>query len=514
MALRQQNLYTFRQEVNRMTEPLLKMKGISKHFSTTVALDAVDLNVYPGEIRGLIGENGSGKSTISSIAAGMQKADAGTMKFKGQPWTPTDMVDALQHGIGMVVQEQGTVPGITVAENIFLGQLDAFKHGPFIDRKAMMQKAKEILALVGMETIDPAMPLGALDLQDRKLVEIAKVIAKKPEIFVVDETTTALSQTGRDTIYRLMREQKAAERSVLFISHDLEELMEVCDSLTVLRDGKLIRSLQKEEFDAELIKQLMVGRELKGDYYRSDFDPSCGEKVVLELQDGENAALHGVNLQLHEGEILGIGGLSSCGMHDLGKVLFGAQPLQSGRLRCGQQNVFDTRTAIRCHIGYVSKDRDVEALNLNASIKDNIAVAALDALRGPGPFILAKTERTHVEEQRKELSIKCRSIEQRVAELSGGNKQKVVFGKWIGAGSDILILDCPTRGVDIGVKQAMYQLIYKLKKEGKSFILISEELAELIGMSDRLLMMKDGKITQEFTRSESLQEADLIGAMI
>lgn len=514
MALLRQNLYTFRQEVNRMTEPLLKMKGISKHFSTTVALDAVDLNVYPGEIRGLIGENGSGKSTISSIAAGMQKADAGTMEFKGKPWTPTDMVDALQHGIGMVVQEQGTVPGITVAENIFLGQLDGFRHGPFIDRKALMQKAKEILALVGMENIDPAMPLGALDLQDRKLVEIAKVIAKKPEIFVVDETTTALSQTGRDTIYRLMREQKAAERSVLFISHDLEELMEVCDSLTVLRDGKLIRSLQKDEFDAELIKQLMVGRELKGDYYRSDFDPACGEKVVLELQDGENAALHGVNIQLHEGEILGIGGLSSCGMHDLGKVLFGAQPLQGGQLHCGKEKVSDTRTAIHCHIGYVSKDRDVEALNLNASIKDNISVAALDALRGPGPFILAKTERAHVEEQRKELSIKCRSIEQRVAELSGGNKQKVVFGKWIGAGSDILILDCPTRGVDIGVKQAMYQLIYKLKKEGKSFILISEELAELIGMSDRLLMMKDGKITQEFTRSESLQEADLIGAMI
>ncbi len=497
-----------------MTEPLLKMKGISKHFGTTIALDAVDLNVYPGEIRGLIGENGSGKSTISSIAVGMQKADAGTMEFKDKPWAPTDMVGALQHGIGMVVQEQGTVTGITVAENIFLGQLGTFKHGPFIDRKAMMQKSKEILALVGMENIDPTMPLGALDLQDRKLVEIAKVIAKEPEIFVVDETTTALSQTGRDTIYRLMREQKAADRSVLFISHDLEELMEVCDSLTVLRDGKLIRSLQKDEFDAELIKQLMVGRELKGDYYRSDFNPACGEKVVLELQNGENAALHGVNLQLHEGEILGIGGLSSCGMHDLGKVLFGAQPLQSGQLQCGKENVSDTRTAIHCHIGYVSKDRDVEALNLNASIKDNISVAALDSLRTPGPFILAKTERTHVEEQRKELSIKCRSIEQQVAELSGGNKQKVVFGKWIGAGSDILILDCPTRGVDIGVKQAMYQLIYRLKKEGKSFILISEELAELIGMSDRLLMMKDGKITEEFTRSESLQEADLIGAMI
>ena len=497
-----------------MTEPLLKMKGICKHFSTTIALDAVDLNDYPGEIRGLIGENGSGKSTISSIAAGMQKADAGTMEFKGKPWAPTDMMDALEHGIGMVVQEQGTVPGITVAENIFLGQLDAFRHGLLIDRKAMQQQAGKILALVGMEKVDPAMPLGALNLQDRKLVEIAKVIAKKPDIFVVDETTTALSQTGRDTIYRLMREQKAANGSVLFISHDLDELMEVCDSLTVLRDGKLIRSLKKEEFDAEQIKRLMVGRELKGDYYRSDYDPSCGENIVLELQDGGNAALHGVNLQLHQGEILGIGGLSSCGMHDLGKVLFGAQPLESGRLQCGETTVSDTRTAIRCHIGYVSKDRDLEALNLNASIKDNIAVAALDALRGPGPFIRSQTEKEHVERQRKELSIKCRSIEQPVSELSGGNKQKVVFGKWIGAGSEILIMDCPTRGVDIGVKQAMYQLMYRLKKEGKSFILISEELAELIGMSDRLLMMKDGTVAQEFTRSESLSEADLIGAMI
>lgn len=497
-----------------MEQPILEMTGICKKFGSTVALDHVDLTIYPGEIRGLIGENGSGKSTISSIAAGVQRQDEGTMLFHGQTWAPTNMVDALEHGIGMIVQEQGTVPGISIAENLLLGEVEAFRKGPFIDRAQMLRQAREMLARVGMGHVDPAMPLDVLDLQDRKLVEIAKVIAREPEIFVVDETTTALSQSGRETIYRLMREQQTAHRSVLFISHDLEELMEVCDSLTVLRDGQLIRSLTRDEFDADLIKQLMVGRELQGDYYRSDYDPSCGEDVVLEIRNGESDVLHGMNLQLHRGEILGIGGLSSCGMHDLGKVLFGAGALQSGEVLCDGEEIRDTRTAIRHHIGYVSKDRDVEALNLSASIKDNIAIAGLDALQGPGPFILAATENRYVEQQKAELSIKCRNIDQQVSELSGGNKQKVVFGKWIGAGSEILILDCPTRGVDIGVKQAMYQLIYRLKKEGRSFILISEELAELIGMSDRMVMMKDGRMTQEFTRSAALSESDLIGAMI
>lgn len=501
--------------MNAMKEPILQMEKISKSFGLTVALDSVDLTIYPGEIRGLIGENGSGKSTISSIAAGMQQATEGTMKFKGRNWAPKSMTDALEHGVGMVVQERGTIGGISIAENIFLGNIDQFSKGSFVNRRKMNKAAKEILSFVGMENVNPSMPTVSLDMQDRKLIEIAKVVFKKPDIFVVDETTTALSQNGRKKIYDLMKQQKASNKSVLFISHDLEELMEVCDTLTVLRDGKLIRNLTKEEFDEEEIKQLMVGRELKGDYYRSDYNGAYGKEVVLKIEHANyKDKLHDLSLALHKGEILGIGGLSSCGMHTLGKALFGAVPLESGCVSLSDgTKITSERKAMEHRIGYVSKDRDTEALNMDASILDNISIAGLDKIAKYG-VVTRKNERQLVDGQVKSLSIKCREAKQSVSELSGGNKQKVVFGKWIGCDSEILILDCPTRGVDIGVKQAMYQLIYQMKKEGKSILIISEELTELIGMSDRLIIMKDGKISGEAVRSPELNESDVIGYMI
>ena len=255
-----------------MKTPILEMKHIRKTFASTVALGDVDLNVYPGEIRGLIGENGSGKSTISSIAAGMQKADSGEMLYHGKTWTPGSMIEALSGGIGMIVQESGTIQGVSVAENMFLGETKQFP-GPFgsIDRKAMNTKADEALRAIGIQNVSGATPMAALDFQTRKLVEIAKVVMKDPEILVVDETTTALSQEGRQILYDLMKRLRDEGKAVLFISHDLEEIMEVCDTLTVLRDGAIIRHFTKDEFDADQIRTSMIGRELQGDYYRSDF---------------------------------------------------------------------------------------------------------------------------------------------------------------------------------------------------------------------------------------------------
>ena len=507
-----------------MEAPILSMEGIHKRFGSTVALDDVNLNVYPGEIRGLIGENGSGKSTISSIAAGMQKADAGTMTFRGRPWAPTSMIDALKHGVGMIVQESGTIPGITVAENLFLAETarfcrfhrkDGSGFGP-VDRKAMNAKANEALEDVGIRNVRGNMPLAALDFQTRKLVEIAKVAMKAPEILVVDETTTALSQDGRELLYRLIRRYRDDGKAVIFISHDLEEIMDVCDTLTVLRDGKLIRTFEKSEFDADQIRTSMIGRELKGDYYRADSAPSRREEIALRAEHvvvpGE---LEDVSLTLHKGEIVGVGGLSQCGMHTLGKALFGAAKLQSGAVHTGDgHEIRDEASAMSLGLGYVAKDRDVESLSLSASIQDNIAIAGMDRYAVNNFLILEGKERAYVDEQIKSLSVKCAGREQPVSQLSGGNKQKVVFGKWIGRGSEVLILDCPTRGVDIGVKQAMYQLMTRLKEEGKSILMISEELPELLGMSDRIVMMKDGKITREFERSPDLTDAQLIGYMI
>ncbi|MCC8149996.1 MAG: sugar ABC transporter ATP-binding protein [Lachnospiraceae bacterium] len=494
---------------------IIEVKHMDKHFGPTVALNDVSITVRRGEILGLIGENGSGKSTVTSIVAGMQPADRGEMFYKGQRWEPQSMIHALENGIGMIVQESGTVPGISVAENIYLGETDRFKNGPFINRRKMMQSAKSALDSIGADGIAPERMTGSLDMQDRKLIEIARIMDKQPEVLVVDETTTSLSQTGRKIIYGIMNRMKQENNAVVFISHDLDEIMEVCDSLTVLRDGQIIRTFRKEEFDEDQIKASMIGRNLEGDYYRSDYDGSYDPEVVMEIKDGElGEQMKGFNLQLHKGEILGIGGLSDCGMHSVGKVLFGAMKMESGTVTIHGKAFQDEGAAMKQKVGYVAKDRDVESLCLNASIRDNVAIAGMDCFSVKNFLLLPGKEKAYVNRQIDSLSIKCQGADQYVSALSGGNKQKVVFGKWIGRDSEILILDCPTRGVDIGVKQSMYQLMYRMKKEGKSVLIISEEMTELIGMSDRIAIMKDGCVTKEFERSEQLNESDIIGYMI
>ena len=295
--------------------------------------------------------------------------------------------------------------------------------------------------------------------------------------------------------------------------------MNVCDTLTVLRDGNIIRTFEKSEYNADDIRKAMIGREMQGDYYRSDFEPTYGEEIVLEA-DGLNLgdSLKNVGMQLHRGEILGVGGLAQCGMHELGKVLFGALAPQSGKVvvhnKSGYTEIKKESAAIKHAMGYVSKDRDVESLNLSASIRDNIAIAGMSKFAIGKVFIFGGREKKYVDGQIESLSIKCSDRNQLVQQLSGGNKQKVVFGKWIGCGSEVLILDCPTRGVDIGVKQAMYRLMMQLKGEGKAILLISEEMPELLGMSDRILIMKDGSVQKEFLRSKELSDADIISYMI
>ena len=494
-------------------EPILTVRGMNKSFGATIALRQVDIDVYPGEIRGLIGENGSGKSTLTSIIAGIQKADAGEVKFHNQPWQPVSMIDALEHGIGMIVQETGTIPGISVAENLFLGENARFRNKlGLVSRKAMEQEARKALDVIHADHIQPGTLTALLDLQERKLVEVAKVMVKKPEILVVDETTTALSQKGRELLYQLMNSLKKEGKAVIFISHDLDEIKQVCDTLTVLRDGRIITHFSKENYDDDAIKTSMIGREMQGDYYRADSEPSCQEKVLLQADHLTGSGLKDISLQIRAGEILGIGGLSECGMHALGKALFGSARLTSGAVETEGKAYSDAKLATRLGIGYVSKERDTESLCQQASIRDNIAIGGLQHIQKK-KLILKKRETAYVQRQVDALSIKCRHMEQPVSAMSGGNKQKVVFGKWLGAGSRVLILDCPTRGVDIGVKQSMYQLITKMKNEGKAILIISEEMAELIGMCDRVLVMKDGAVQKEFLRGQ-INEADIIRYMI
>lgn len=497
-------------------ECLLETKGIYKSFGPTRALVDVSIKINQGEVRGLIGENGSGKSTLSSIVAGGLDPDEGKMFFRGQEYLPKGNVDAQKQGISMIVQEMGTIPGISVASNIFIGNLEQFTKRGLLSIKKMNQAAKEILTEIGVPEIDPATHINNLNFEDRKIVEIARAMYTKPDILIIDETTTALAQKGRSLLYKIIEKMHKENKAVIFISHDLDELMQVCNNITVLRDGNLIDTLNKEEMSIEKMRRLMVGRELKGDYYRSDYDGSHSGQVVLDMkQITTDTNVENFSLQLHKGEILGIGGLSDCGMHDIGKIAFGINKPLTGEVRLVEEDIVITNPniAIRQKIGYVSKERDKEALILNGSIKDNITLPSLPQLE-KGPFILKSSENKMANDEIEEMEIKCYSYNQQCDELSGGNKQKVVFAKWLANESDILILDCPTRGIDVGVKANMYQLMYQFKQAGKSIIMISEELPELIGMSDRVIIMKDGEIKGEFERNEKLSEHDIIDLMI
>lgn len=497
---------------------LLETKGIYKSFGPTRALVDVNLQVSRGEVRGLIGENGSGKSTICSIIAGALNADKGEMFFLDKPYSPRGNVDAQRQGISMVVQEMGTITGISVASNIFLGNLDQFTKNGFLSIRRMNKAAKEILVEIGAPEIDPATMINRLNFEDRKIVEIARAMYSKPEILIIDETTTALAQKGRTLLYRIIRHMQEQNKAVLFISHNLEELMQVCNTITVLRDGNFIDTLTKEKMNIPKLRKLMVGRELSENYYRADYDGSFGTEVVMDIQHiTTGQTVENFSLQLHKGEILGIGGLSDCGMHEVGRVAFGINKPITGSVRLFTKGrdieVTNPGVAIQNKLGYVSKDRDREALILSASIKENVTLPSLNLLK-KATYISRSSENNMTDDQITSMEIKCYSNSQYCSELSGGNKQKVVFAKWLANESEIFILDCPTRGIDVGVKAKMYALMHELKKADKSIIMISEELPELIGMSDRILIMKDGLVTGEFSRSEQLSEHDIIGCMI
>ncbi|MPW26575.1 ATP-binding cassette domain-containing protein [Alkalibaculum sp. M08DMB] len=521
----------------------IQTSKITKKFGDVTAVNEVNMDIYLGEIRGLIGENGSGKSTISSMISGIYTITSGEIYIGGTRYKPSSPADAHDMRISMIVQEAGTIDHLTVAENIFLGSEKGFSKMGFIDNEKMVNEAQKALDKIGVSDICAADNIDMYNFEQRKIIEIAKALYYDPQLFIVDETTTALSQDGRIKIYEIMNTLKNNGKAVLFISHDLPELMMVCDTLTVLRDGNLIATMKKEEFDEDRIKQTMVGREIKGNFYRNDFSTPCKEEVLLKIDDASTDRLKNINLNLHAGEILGIGGLSGSGIHELGRICFGMDALTKGlvtaratrKLTIGEKlrkniskvkkKTFETpnetkiyeiksvNDALESRIGYISKDRDRETLILESSVADNLTLSALDQLQVFG-FISPIAERKFAEGQIGTLNIKCSSKKQLVKELSGGNKQKISFGKWIGNDSKILIFDSPTRGVDIGVKTTMYQLLYDLRQQGYAIMIISEELSELIGMSDRICIMKNGEITKTFEHKDNISDSKIIEFMI
>ncbi|MBN1423288.1 sugar ABC transporter ATP-binding protein [Candidatus Fermentibacteria bacterium] len=498
------------------TLSLLRVQSVSKTFVTTRALREASLAIEEGEIRGLVGENGSGKSTLASIVSGIITPDSGQMFMQDKPHTPKTVLEANNAGISIVVQEMGTIDGLTVAANLFLGEERRFTKRGLLKTAHMNKAAKQALRTFGIENIEPDADISALSFEDRKLIEFAKALHVGPDLLIVDETTTALSQRGREILFGELQRLKAAKKSIIFISHDLAEVLEHCDTVTVMKDGVIVDTLPTAGLDERKLKELMVGRELQQTYYREDNEASYTDEVVLRVRDLTlKGSFSDISFDLHSGEILGIGGLTNCGMHELGKVLFGLHAATSGSVEAVRhgRKVSNYREAIACGLGYLPKNRDQEGLMLLSSIKDNICLPSLSRLR-KNTFISPRKERELAERGAQQLSIKMSSINQLCLYLSGGNKQKVSLSKWLVRDSDILILDCPTRGIDVAVKASIYTLMQELKRRGKAIVMISEELQELIGVSDRIMILRRGIVENTLNRRENLSEEEIIHYMI
>ena len=493
-----------------MSEVRLQVQNLCKTFGITKAVQNVSFNINKGEVHALIGENGSGKSTLTNMLTGIYTIDSGHFILDGKEIHPKNQVEANNEGVSIIVQELGTLSGLTVAENIFLGHEDRFVKFGIKNTNAMNREAQGLLDKYGFGRIKASAMVDDYNFEDRKLVEIVKATYFQPKIVVIDETTTALSQEGREELYKQMN------RIRICISHDLPEVLRMSDTITCLRDGVYIDTVKSSEIDEDGLKRLMVGREVTGDYYRSDYGEKVSDEVVLTVDNvSVPRQIHDVSFKLHKGEILGFGGLSESGMHEVGKACFGASFDRTGSVTLADgTHINNIPSAIKHSMAYTSKDRDNESVVMNQSIGDNICLPSLDSLTSLPGVLSDRKMKDFANTYAAEMSVKMVDTDQFVSDLSGGNKQKVVLARWIGKDSDILVLDSPTRGIDIKVKQDIYQLMDRMRKSGKSIIMISEELMELIGMCDRILIMKDGAISGELMRSPELDENSLIAKMV
>ena len=494
---------------------LLVAEHIDKRFGITHAVNDVSLTINAGEIRALIGENGSGKSTFSQMLCGIYTIGGGTFTLDGKELHCRNQVEANNEGVAIIVQEMGTLSGLTVAENIFLGHEEPFMHFGVKDSRAMNKEAQRLLDEYGFGRIKASDMIDLYNFEDRKLVEIVKATYRKPKILVIDETTTALSQNGRMELYKIMDAIRADGRTVIFISHDLNEVLTHTDTVSILRDGEYIDTVRTKDVTEDDLKRLMVGREIGSAYYRTDYGEPISKDVVLSVRDvSVPGQISHVSFDLHRGEILGFGGLSECGMHEVGKAIFAASWDRKGTVTLAVGTEINSiPTAIAHSIAYASKDRDNESVILNESIRNNIVLPSLGDLANHG-LLSGRKLTKFAEKHASDMQTKMQNVNQFVSDLSGGNKQKVVLARWLGKESDILVLDSPTRGIDVKVKQAIYALMAQLRREGKSIIMISEEIPELLGMADRILIMKDGVLNGEFLRDPALSEEDLIAKMV
>ncbi|MFG2840912.1 sugar ABC transporter ATP-binding protein [Streptomyces zaomyceticus] len=470
---------------------MLTMAGIGKSFPGARVLTDVDLDVERGEVHALIGENGAGKSTLMKILAGVHTPDEGTIALDGRTVSFKHPTDAQSAGVSIIYQELTLLPERTVAENVFLGREP--KRLGLVDRAVMETATAALLAELGEASFGPRDLVRRLSVAQQQVVEIVKALSVDARIVVMDEPTAALAESEVELLYRLVRRLSERGVAVLYISHRLREIFELADRVTVLKDGAKVATLPIQELTTAGLVRLMVGRELT-EYYPARATCPAGD-VLLSVRGGGNATLDGIDLDLRAGEIVGLAGLQGAGRTELAKALFGAEPFTRGEMTPKRPG--SVRDGIAAGIGLVTEDRKTEGLALHQSVRDNALLVARARGRRTGTTVLDLLKRVRLAPP---------SPEKEVRYLSGGNQQKVVLAKWLTVAPNVLLFDEPTRGVDVGAKAAIHELVRELAEDGMAVLMISSELPELIGMSDRIVVLRDGRIAGHLP-ADSSEEA-------
>lgn len=490
-------------------ETLLKISGIDKSFPGVKALSNACLSVYAGRAMALMGENGAGKSTLMKVLTGIYSKDAGTIEYLGQQVMFKGPKNSQEAGISIIHQELNLVGNLTIAENIFLGREFTTPFGS-IDWKKMHAEADKLLARLNVPHSSHQL-CSELSIGEQQMVEIAKALSFESKVIIMDEPTDALTDTETEALFNVIRELKAEKRGIVYISHRIKEIFEICDDMTVLRDGQFIGEVAVAELTEDRLIEMMVGRRLDEQYPHVDVPEG---EVRLEVNQLSGSGVHNVSFTLRAGEILGISGLMGAGRTELMKVLYGALPKESGEVRLNGKTISNDcpQDGLNNGIVYISEDRKGDGLILGMSVKENMSLTALDHFSKVGR-IRHDSEQLAVDDFILMFNIKTPSRDQQIGLLSGGNQQKVAIAKGLMTRPNVLILDEPTRGVDVGAKKEIYQLINKFKQDGLSIIIVSSEMPEVLGMSDRILVMREGRISGEFSREDATQEKLLAAAI-
>lgn len=490
-------------------KPILEVKHISKHFDTIQALDDVSLDLYPGEIHALMGENGAGKSTLVKIMTGVYHPDEGEIVLDGRPIRVNNSVDAQAYGIAAIHQEPTIFPDLNVAENIFITHRS---QGAIVNWRRMYQEAEAILARLGVR-LDVRVPARGLTLAAQQTIEIAKAISLNVRVLIMDEPTASLSAHEVKQLFKLTRALRDQGVSILFISHRMEEVFEIADRVTIFRDGKRISTLPRSEITPERAIRDMVGRKIEEFFAKSKGQRGDLLMSVRGLSKGN--VFSDISFDLHCGEVLGFAGLVGSRRTDVGLALFGIAPADSGEIILDgkAERIHSPEQALRLGIAYMTEDRRKTGLVMPMSVASNISLPMLRQYLSRLGLIKRRSEEATAEYYRERLSIRTPSVRHPVATLSGGNQQKVMLSKWLHTRPRVLILDEPTRGIDVGAKAEVHQIINELAAQGLGIILISSDMPEIMAMSDRILVMREGRQMGIFNREEATQEIILAAAM-